>query len=438
MLTPQLQKLISPVPSPTQKTEQTQTKKRKKMEKSIEIFDVIVIGAGIMGSCTAYQTSKRNQKTLLLEQFDFLHHLGSSHGESRTIRATYPEDYYPKMVLKSETLWRDAEEQIGYKVYFKTPQLDIGPSNSKALKAVISSCNKNSIPVRVIDRNTMFQEFDDLIQLPDNWIGVVTEYGGVIKPTKAVSMFQTLAIKNGAFLKDNMEVVDIKKDSLTGGVLVIAKNGEKFSGKKCVVTVGPWMNKLVRNITGIVIPIQPLETTVLYWKIKKGYESKFTIGNGFPTFASYGEPYIYGTPSLEYPGLIKIPIHGGRPCEPTDRTWEPTQSLDPLKKWIQEKFGDLVDSTRPVVTQSCMYSVTPDEDFVIDFLGGEFGDDVVVGGGFSGHGFKMGPIVGKILSDLVIDGETKDVELMHFRIKRFEKNSKGNLKNFDDQVSSAN
>lgn len=135
--------------------------------------------------------------------------------------------------------------------------------------------------------------------------------------------------------------------------------------------------------------------------------------------------------------MIKISVHGGRPCEPYDRTWAPTQALDPLTEWIQEKFGDMIDCERPVLTQSCMYSVTPDEDFVIDFLGGEFGEDVVIAGGFSGHGFKMGPIVGKILGDLVVDGETKDVELIHFRIDRFQKNPKGNLKNFDDQVTSA-
>ncbi|KAK4349522.1 hypothetical protein RND71_032277 [Anisodus tanguticus] len=405
------------------------------MANPIEMFDVIVIGAGIMGSCTAYETSKRNQKTLLLEQFDFLHHRGSSHGESRTIRATYPELYYPKMALKSETLWREAEEQIGYKVYFKTSQFDMGHKYNKALQAVISSSEKNSIPVRVLDRIHVLEEFDGLINLPEDWVGVVTEYGGVIKPTKAVSMFQTLAVKNDAFLKDNMEVVEIKK--VGGGVLVSVKSGEVFWGKKCVVTVGPWMKKLVKSVTGFVLPIQPLETTVIYWKIKEGFESNFTIENGFPTFASYGEPYIYGTPSLEFPGLIKIPVHGGRPCEPNDRMWVPTLPLDPLKQWIQEKFGGVVDSTKPVMMQSCMYSVTPDEDFVIDFLGGEFGEDVVIGGGFSGHGFKMGPVVGKILADLVMDGEAKDVELMHFRIDRFEKNPKGNLKNFDDQVSSA-
>ncbi|XP_059290692.1 probable sarcosine oxidase [Lycium ferocissimum] len=405
------------------------------MENPMEMFDVIVIGAGIMGSCTAYETSKRNQKTLLLEQFDFLHHRGSSHGESRTIRATYPEHYYSKMALKSETLWREAEEEIGYKVYFKTSQFDLGPKDKKALQAVISSCEKNSISFRVVDQISVLEEFGGLINLPENWIGVVNEYGGVVKPTKAVSMFQTLALKNGAFLKDNMEVVEIKKDG--GGVLVSVKSGEVFWGKKCVVTVGPWMKKLVKSVTGVVLPIQPLETTVFYWKIKEGFESKFTIENGFPTFASYGEPYIYGTPSLEFPGLIKIPMHSGRPCEPVDRTWAPTLPLDPLKQWIQEKFGGLVDSTKPVMTQSCMYSVTSDEDYVIDFLGGEFGKDVVIGGGFSGHGFKMGPIVGKILADLVMEGEAKDEELMHFRIERFEKNPKGNLKNFDDQLSSA-
>ena len=65
---------------------------------------------------------------------------------------------------------------------------------------------------------------------------------------------------------------------------------------------------------------------------------------------------------------------------------------------------------------------------MIDFLGGEFGKDVVVGGGFSGHGFKMSPVVGRILADLVLSGEAKGVELKHFRIGRFEENPKGNFK----------
>ncbi|KAL0324008.1 UNVERIFIED_CONTAM: putative sarcosine oxidase [Sesamum calycinum] len=354
------------------------------MENSGQVFDVIVIGAGVMGSSTAYHTAKRGLTTLLLEQFDFLHYRGSSHGESRTIRATYPEDYYSGMALESSRLWEEAEAEAGYRVYFKTKQFDMGPSDNKSLLAVISSCRKNSIPVRVLNPDEVFEEFSGIFQLPEDWIGVVTEFGGVIKPTKAVSMFQALALQRGAVLKDNSK---------------------------------------------------PLETTVHYWKINEGHEGKFTIENGFPSFASYGDPYIYGTPSLEFPGLIKIPIHAGRPCEPEDRTWAaPKAQVGVLQDWIKGRFGDLVDTEKPVMTQSCMYSMTPDEDYVIDFLGGEFGEDAVVCGGFSGHGFKMGPVVGRIAAELVENGRAAGVEMRHFRIGRFEGKCKGNVKDFDDQV----
>ncbi|CAA3000266.1 probable sarcosine oxidase [Olea europaea var. sylvestris] len=406
------------------------------MENTSKIFDVIVIGAGVMGSSTAYQTAMRGLNTLLLDQFDFLHHRGSSHGESRTIRATYPEDYYSNMVLESSRLWEKAEADIGYKVYFKTIHFDMGPSDDKSLRAVISSCKKNSIPVRVLNHHQVYEEFSGMLELQRDWIGVVTEHGGVIKPTKAVAMFQTLAVKNGAMLRDNMEVIEIKKDEVRGGLLVCTKSGENFWGKKCVVTVGAWMKSLVKKVTGLVLPTQPLETTVHYWKINEGHEAKFTLKTGFPTFASHGKTHIYGTPSLEFPGLIKISVDGGRPCEPNERTWAaPPSVADSLRRWIGGRFGNLIDPNGPVMTQSCMYTMTPDADFVIDFVGGDFGKDLVVGGGFSGHGFKMAPVVGRILADLVTVGEAKGVDLNYFSIERFKGNPAGNVKDFKDEVN---
>ncbi|XP_010273588.1 PREDICTED: probable sarcosine oxidase [Nelumbo nucifera] len=399
-------------------------------------FDVIVVGAGIMGSCAAYQIAKRGRKVLLLDQFDFLHHRGSSHGESRTIRATYPEDYYPGMVIESSRLWEEAESEIGYRVYFKAPQFDFGPPDNKSLQAVIASCQTNSIPYRILDWKQASEHFSGKFELPENWIGLSTEMGGVIKPTKAVSMFQTLAIRRGAVLRDNMEVKEIKRDGERGCLRVCTGNGETFLGKKCVVTAGAWMKKLVKTVSGLVLPIQPLHTTVHYWRIKEGYESEFSIHGGFPSFASYGDPYIYGTPSLEFPGLIKIAVHGGYPCDPDKRTWAPTLIGDSVTQWIQRRFSGLVDSSGPVMSQSCMYSMTPDGDFVIDYLGGgEFGKDVVVAGGFSGHGFKMGPAVGRILADLALDGEALGVELSYLRLGRFEENPMGNVKEYEEQVS---
>ncbi|KAJ6434771.1 hypothetical protein OIU84_000078 [Salix udensis] len=352
------------------------------MEYSSHHFDVIVVGAGIMGSSAAYQLAKRGQKTLLLEQFDFLHHRGSSHGESRTVRATYPEDHYCDMVMESSQSWEQAQSEIGYKVYFKAQQFDMGPSDNKSLLAVISSCEKKSLPYQVLHGQQVADRFSGRITVPESWVGVLTEVGGVIKPTKAVSMFQALAFQKGAVLRDNMEVKNIVKDEVRGGVNVVVADGEKFWGKKCVVTAGAWMSKLVK--------------TCVIGGSRRGTRRSLPSEAIFPTFASYGEPYIYGTPSLEFPGLIKIAVHGGYPCDPDKRPWGPGISLDSMKEWIEGRFSGLVDHGEPVVTQLCMYSMTPDGDFVIDFLGGEFGKDVVIGGGFSGHGFKMAPVVGRI------------------------------------------
>lgn len=385
-----------------------------------------------MGSCAAYHAAKRGRRTLLLEQFDFLHHRGSSHGESRTIRAAYTDEFYAKMVLAAEPLWREAEAEIGYKVFFKTQQLDMFPADNTALQAVVSTCRNTSIPVQVLDPDQVREEFGGRFQLPENWVGVVSGLGGVIKPTKAVSMFQSLAVKHGAILRDNVEVNGVERDNkLTGQISVTAKSGERFFGKKCVITVGPWVRKLVTEITGgkIALPVQPLETNACYWRIKEGHEGEFTIANGFPTFSSYCEPHVYGTPSFEFPGLIKINWQGGRECDAESRTYAPlASSLSPTKQWIEERFGGRVDSSAPVMSQSCMYSMTPDEDYVIDFLGGEFGEDLVVAGGFSGHGFKMGPLVGQILAELVWSGSSMvPHDLSHFSMNRFKENDKGNV-----------
>ncbi|KAL0462801.1 UNVERIFIED_CONTAM: putative sarcosine oxidase [Sesamum latifolium] len=220
---------------------------------------------------------------------------------------------------------------------------------------------------------------------------MVTPQGGVIKATKAVVMFQTLGVQNDSVLKDNTEVVDIKKDQST------EESPSQFNQWK----LSPITGRLTKSM-----------------KIN-------TIENGFPNFASHGDPPIYGTPSFEFPGLIKIPINDGSACEPEERTWEA-----PPDMWIHcanvlETIRGLVDNNG-LITQSCMHSMTPDKDYVIDFLGGEFGENAVVAGGFFGHGFKMAPVVGRILAELVASGTTEGINLTHFMIAKFEKNLRGN------------
>ncbi|KAJ6758738.1 PEROXISOMAL SARCOSINE OXIDASE [Salix koriyanagi] len=185
-------------------------------------------------------------------------------------------------------------------------------------------------------------------------------------------MFQALAFQKGAVLRDNMEVKNIVKDEVKGGVNVVVADGEKFWGKKCVVTAGAWMSKLVKTVSGLQLPIQALETAVCYWRIKEGHEAKFAIGSDFP--------YVC---KLRRALHIRHAVVGVSGIAQDCRAWR----------------------------------------------------DVVIGGGFSGHGFKMAPVVGRILADLVLSGEAEGVELRHYRIQRFQENPKGNVKDYEDQVN---
>ncbi|XP_078439046.1 FAD-dependent oxidoreductase family protein [Wolffia australiana] len=398
-----------------------------------EAADVVVVGAGIMGSCAAYEAARQGRTVLLLEQFDLLHQRGSSHGESRTIRATYPEPFYAKMVVESLRLWLEAEAEAGYRVLTQTPHLDLGPANEPSLRLAMASCTAAGVPVRDLAQG----EFSGAFAVPDGWTGAVSGLGGVVKPSKAVAMFQSLAARRGAVIRDQVRVVGIAPGE-AGGVRVSAADGRVFLGAKCVVAAGAWTRKLVEQVSGRVLPVQPLHTTICYWKIKRGWERDFSPEKGFPSFASYGEPYVYGTPSMEFPGLVKIALHGGYACDPDERDWSPPLELveKTLSPWIARMMPGKVEGDKPVITQSCMYSMTPDGDFILDFLGGEFGKDVVVAGGFSGHGFKMGPLVGRILANLAIDGAAAGVDLSPFKLSRFSVNPKGNPKDFADPVAS--
>eukprot|EP00897_Mesotaenium_endlicherianum_P004016 jgi/Mesen1/3642/ME000020S03170 len=451
------------------------------------LYDVVVIGAGIMGSCTAYELAMRGQSVLLLEQFDLLHRRGSSHGESRIIRKTYPEEYYTCMMVRAYELWEAAHRDAGYSVITPTGGLDFGPPGNGDLQAVLAACERHGVAHEVLSAQQVAERFASL-SLPEGHVGVYSRDAGVVHATKACAMFHHLASKHGCTLADKCTVLGIRavgpefvteaetgageqnlqpeesrgeeaqesrssssstttlQGAATGAALMRVETSRgTVTAQHCVVAAGPWTAKLVRQAAGVSLPVQPLHTTVAYWRVRGDDHGshgtkRLSAAAQFPIFINYDEPYIYGMPAHELPGLIKVSVHAGPPCDPDSRALSPrtAEVTCVLSPWLAARFGGAVDGSAPVMSEACMYSMTPDQDFILDSVPLRAPDGSVaklhVAAGFSGHGFKMGPLIGKVMADLALTGASEDVRLELFSLDRFRRDPAGNKKPTGPQV----
>lgn len=324
-------------------------------------------------------------------------------------------------MLDAYGLWVTAEKEAQTTVFTRTGGLDISHKDNKQIEQLIKSAQKYSVTAEVLTPVQVKEKFPS-VTIPDDNIGVYSPDSGILNATKAVAMFHYLAKVNGCTIKDNSLVTKIYQ--VSGGpkaeTIVETNVGIKFSCARCVVTVGAWSKKFLEKIN-IDLPLRVVQTTVAYWPVDDPSVYSSTV---FPVFINYSEDaFIYGFPAHEFPNMIKCCAHFGPDVDPDKRDFLP--GIVDLKKtvapFIERTFEGV--TAVPEKTESCMYTWTPDEDFIIDELPGYSG--IFIGCGFSGHGFKLAPIVGKILSELVLSKphpypKTRNI----FSIERFRQKSK--------------
>nr|XP_046244066.1 peroxisomal sarcosine oxidase [Scatophagus argus] len=382
-------------------------------------YDCIVIGAGVQGSFTAYQLAKKNKKTLLLEQFILPHTRGSSHGQTRIIRRAYEQDFYCHIMDECYKLWAELEREAGVKLYRQTGLLVMGPEKSESYQMYKNTLQKNKIPMVVLTSDNFSQHIPH-VRLAKGDGAVVDTTAGVLYADRALKTVQGLFQKLGGVLRDNEMVTDIKP----GSVVTVSTTAGVYRAKRLVITAGPWANKLLAH-TGLHLPLEVWKINVCYWKEK--VPGSYNIKQRFPCFLlTEGEElteHVYGLPSNEYPGLMKICYHRGSKTDPDQRDKQTDRSdIDILQRVIARWFPGLVPE--PAVVETCLYTVTPDYHFVLDCHPAY--RNIVIGAGFSGHGFKFGPIIGKLLCELSL-GEKPSYDLSPFRIRRFQAKTKSAL-----------
>jgi sarcosine oxidase len=358
-------------------------------------FDAIVLGLGGMGSSALYHLAKDGHNVLGIDQFSKAHDLGSSHGQSRLIRQAYfeHEDYVP-LLKRSYVLWEELEKLSGMNLFQRNGLIIFGPEHGAILQGIKKSAKLHNIPVDFVPPESCLEKYGKYFSIPDDFSGAYESNAGYLEVESCVLAHLNSAEKLGAKIHTNTPVINWKSNS--DGVEVTTSQ-EKYLAKKLVVTAGAW------NPTLLKFDFLKVHRVPLFW-----FESpkKFQLSEKFPCFA-FDMPYgfFYGFPATPSKGL-KVAPHSPGPIVPTpsklDRSlWEedPLETIKFMKDCIPE-----VKPT-PIDHAICMYTMSPDEHFVIDQH--PHFDNVIIGAGFSGHGFKFSPVVGEALSQIAIDGKSQ-------------------------------
>ena len=373
-------------------------------------YDAIVLGAGAMGSAAAYHLAKAGQRVLLLEQFELNHQKGSSYGLSRIIRYAYDYPQYVELAKAVYPMWANLEKEAGEKLYTQTGGIDFGAPDEPSLNKIISTLSATNIPYEIMSAQEACKQFPQF-HLSDDMQVVYQADAGILPASKCVLAHLRLAEKHGATLKPNTQIMSITAhpDSVE-----VKTADETYTAAKMVITAGSWAKSFLATL-GLNLPLTPCRCQEMYFDTSN--PSEYEAGR-FPAFIGHlpsEYKYMpYGMASHQNSGL-KVAWHGGQLFNhPSEIDYTPSQAEVDLALQFARKY--LPDITGIRASRVCLYTMTPDEHWVLD-KHPEY-SHIVFAGGCSGHAFKFSTIIGKILTDLALTGETPhDISL--FKASRF-------------------
>ncbi|WDI31373.1 N-methyl-L-tryptophan oxidase [Hyphococcus flavus] len=368
-----------------------------------------VIGAGAIGSATAYALSRQGADVCLYEQFDFFHHRGSSHGPTRLFRTAYFEhtDYVP-LLKRSATLWRDLEFQSGQTLYCQTGVMMAGRPDSPLMAGIDLAARQHSLDLPTFTASEARTRFP-VFSFDDDMIIRVEKDAGFVCADRAIAAFLTLAKHHGAQLLERHPVLSWREENSR---IVIKANDETHAYDRLIIAPGAYAFNLLKDIGAAVTPVRKS----LFWTAPD--DNRFHTDSGFLPFAIQQPDgrFYYGFPAIDEDG-VKVGEHtGGMPVNtPAD---DPEELRVKDRKEVSEFLEQYAPALKSDLTneQSCLYEMSPDGHFIIDTH--PECPQVSFAAGLSGHGFKFAPVIGEALADLALQGVTQ-AEFDFLKLSRF-------------------
>jgi sarcosine oxidase len=370
-------------------------------------FEYIVLGLGGFGSAAAYWLSRRAGKEVLgLEQFELGHVRGESQDHSRIIRLSYHTPKYVELAKHAYTAWQEVERDSGEQLILKTGGLDFAPRVSAIPLANYSgSMEEAGVTYETLDADEIMRRWPPFRLTPDIQ-GLYQPESGIAMAARGNAAHRRMAQQYGATLRDRAPVDVIQPSS---GEFHVTAGGTTYQCRHLIIAAGSWSNHALAAFD-LQLPLTVTQEQVTYFATP--HAADFEPGQ-FPVWIWMDDPCFYGFPVFGEAGPKVGQDAGGREVTADTRTFEPDQGAlrrvtDFLGKYIPSALGPII------YTKTCLYTLTPDRDFVLDALPEHPNAYVAIGGG---HGFKFASVVGRILADLAIDGRS-DRDLEPFRIDR--------------------
>lgn len=378
--------------------------------------DHIVVGLGGLGSAAAYWLARlsdeagRPTRIVGLEQFDLGHDRGASHDHSRIIRHSYHTPGYVRLAGEAYRAWDAVAAEAGEELVVRTGGIDLFPAGGAIpLSDYTDSLTAVGVPYELWSAAELRERYPQFV-IDDGTVALFQAETGIAPAARGTDAHQRLAVGRGVEARTSCPVTAISSDGC-GEITVEVDDGSRYRSGSVVVTADAWTRDLLAPL-GIDLPLEVTREQVAYYPSAR--LADFAIGR-FPVWIWMDDPCFYGFPVYGDPGAVKAAEDvGGRPTTAATRTFDTdNEALARLTRFLSSVIPDQVGASPPRV-KTCLYTMTPDRDFVLDTVPGHPGIQVALG---SAHGFKFASWFGRTLAERALHGSTPS-NITPFRLDR--------------------
>lgn len=360
-------------------------------------YDVMVVGAGVLGAWTAYTLVRSGARVLLADAYGAGNSRSSSSGETRIIRMGYGADeIYTRWSQRALQLWREFDAATGARIFHRTGVLWIAHECAQNAQDTIAALARSGISHKTLLRAEIERRFPQ-IAMAEGEFGIYEPESGALMARRGVQR----VVEEFQRLGGSYQIAEIESPSEKGNVSALSGwSGETFRARSYVFACGAWLAKLFPELLGR--RIFPSRQEIYFFGVPAGDRS-YSAGN-FPTWLD-STSEMYGIPDIEGRGFkVASDVHGSA-ADPDTIERVACETLPLVREYVARRFPAL--RAAPVIeSRVCQYENSSNGDFLID-RHPELENVWLVGGG-SGHGFKHGPAMGEYVSRLVLEGGQTD------------------------------